>query len=60
VTPPPSNDSAIGQKHVATSTLPCIVPERTHAKLKQLANVFIVVVVLSGQILGGAKLFTLP
>src|SRR5262249_19941803 len=39
-TPPPVNDSAIGQKQFATST-PLIFPARSHAKLKQLANVFI-------------------
>src|SRR5215831_4638819 len=55
-TPPPVKSSPIGQKHVATST-PLIFPARTHAKLKQLANVFITE---AGQKFGGAALFFLP
>src|SRR4029077_6615813 len=55
-TAPPVNDSAIGQKQFATST-PLIFPARSHAKLKQLANVFIVVIVESGQVLMGAAVF---
>jgi hypothetical protein len=46
----------IGQKQFATST-PLIFPARSHAKLKQLANVFIVVIVESGQVLMGAAVF---
>src|SRR5262245_54924968 len=52
-TPSPVNDSAIGQKQFATST-PLIFPARTHAKLKQLANVFIAE---AGQLLKGAAVF---
>src|SRR5262245_41866368 len=52
-TPSPVNDSAIGQKQFATST-PLIVPARTHAKLKQLANVFIAE---AGLLLKGAAVF---
>src|SRR5262245_8708918 len=55
-TPAPVKSSPIGQKHVATST-PLICPARTHAKLNQLANVF---VAEAGQELGGAALFILP
>src|SRR5262245_24751916 len=51
-TSPPVNDSAIGQKQFATFT-PLISPARTHAKLKQLANVFIAVGE-AGQVLMGA------
>src|SRR5262249_36986275 len=56
VTTAPVNDSPIGQKQFATST-PLIFPARTHAKLKQLANVFIAE---AGQKFGGAALFFLP
>src|ERR1700757_2372175 len=52
----PVNEYPIGQKHVATST-PLIFPARSHAKLKQLANVF---VKEAGQKFGGAALFFLP
>src|SRR5262245_10957801 len=52
----PVNDSPIGQKQFATST-PLIFPARSHAKLKQLANVF---VAEAGQKFGGAALFFLP
>src|SRR5262245_23675744 len=54
-TPSPVNNSAIGQKQFATST-PLIFPARSHAKLKQLANVFIVE---AGQVLKGAAVFLL-
>src|SRR5215467_754332 len=52
----PVNDSPIGQKQFATST-PLIFPARSHAKLKQLANVFFVVILESGQVLMGAAVF---
>src|SRR5215468_4950340 len=54
----PVNDSPIGQKQFATST-PLIFPARSHAKLKQLANVFILIAE-AGQVRGGAALFFLP
>src|SRR5262245_60922216 len=46
----------LGKKQFATST-PLIFPARSHAKLKQLANVF---VAEAGQKFGGAALFFLP
>src|SRR5262245_22195498 len=54
----PVNDSPIGQKQFATST-PLIFPARSHAKLKQLANVFILIGE-AGQMRGVLRSFFCP